>query len=42
MERNFGELYMAYDKYAKNCERDGKTPVGFVTYLCGCLTGKEF
>lgn len=42
MERNFGELYMAYDLYAKSCERHNKVPVGFVTYLCKCLTGAEF
>lgn len=38
---NFGVLYMSYDKYAKNCEANGKTPVGFMRYLYSTLTGKE-
>lgn len=37
----FGVLYMSYDSYYKNCEKQGKKPAGFMRYLYNTLTGKE-
>jgi hypothetical protein len=37
---SIGELYMYYDKYVKECERENKEAKGFIGYVVGALKGE--
>ena len=38
--KDLSGLYLAYDAYATNCEKNSKVPAGFIKYVFSCLSCK--